>query len=526
MTKVPFKKSLLLSALVLATMLIGACSSAPDYPNKPESFRYPSTETTNLGKIGGHLAQSHSGLSGHIILDKGREALNSRLSLVGLSEVSIDAQYYIWNNDKTGRILAGELLSAAERGVRVRLLLDDYGTSGKDKYISFLDSHENVEVRAYNPFNKGFRRGLRKWVNFALGFSRLNRRMHSKTFIVDNSAAITGGRNIGDEYFDANVLMNHRDRDVLSFGPVVDDISAQFDVMWNSEWSVPVALLMNQHFDRRETEQSYNNLLDKIKVDKKSVYPLPNSKSDKLHLLHTYLRSAIWAPSIFVYNPPAITAGDESNATVVAKSLIDSLSNSETEILVESAYFTLMDWALSPLSYQIQSGVKVKVLTNSLASTDVWTIHAGYTRNRKELLRSGLELYEWNRNGHSCESQIDNPSIDCASAIYSLHAKSVVFDEKIVFIGSFNLNPRSHMINTETGLIIESDELAHRIASDIRTNLKPENSWRLSIDDEDKLFWDGIVDDIPTTLDHEPQTNLWKRLKVKALSVLPLEKYW
>lgn len=510
---------------LLMGLLVVACASALPTVEKDTNVMLPQPQASVLGASVAVLSQEHPNLSGHVVLDTGRAAFNARVALAGSAEQALDAQYFIWNSDTTGKILAQQVLAAADRGVRVRLLLDDYGVGNKDRQLIALNTHEHIEVRVYNPFNAGFRSGLRKWANFALGFSRLNRRMHSKTFIVDNSIAITGGRNIGDEYFDANTTVNHHDRDMLSIGPVVTEISGQFDVMWNSEWSVPINALNKREISKRELAQDYQRL-EAAAEDDAILYPLPLAPEERGRLVQSFLQEAIWAPTSFVYNPPAITRGDESGGAVVAEKLVQLLSATRSEVLVESAYFTIMDDMLARLEPNLESSVSIKVLTNSLATTDVWTIHAGYTRNRKELLKRGVELFEWRGDGQSCATVIDNDKLDCANFLYSLHAKSVVFDRETIYVGSFNLNPRSHLLNTETALVVVSKELAAKLVGDMSRDMAPENSWRLAIDEEGDLSWHSATGSKPVVVDHEPQTSTLTRIKSGLAAWLPLEKYW
>ena len=513
-------------AVLFAGFLLASCTSAPHAVEKPVSHSLTYPLSSALARSITALSHAHPNQSGHVVLDTGRQAFNSRVALAGTAERTLDAQYYIWNNDTTGRILANSLVEAADRGVRVRLLMDDYGVGGKDRQLIALDAHARIEVRVYNPFNEGLRTGLRKWMHFAFGFARLNHRMHSKTFITDNSFAITGGRNIGDEYFDANPAMNHRDRDMLSVGPVVDEISSQFDLLWNSEWAIPITSLTRVAYSTEELSQRYQELREAIETDSGHLYPLPATPAQKRDLIQSYLDKAIWAPTRFVYNPPSITGGDESGSAVVSDALVDLLSKAENEVLVESAYFTIMNDMISHLSPSIKSGLDIKVLTNSLSTTDVWTIHAGYTRNREKLLQRGVEIYEWRRDGQSCTKLIDNDRLDCDKLKYSLHAKSVVFDRDTVFVGSFNLNPRSQLLNTETALIIHSTELAQRIAADISLEMQPENSWRLGFDNSGALRWYGTTYGVQEVFDHEPKTSFISRFKTAAAAIIPLEKYW
>jgi cardiolipin synthase C len=515
-----------ISAFLAVLALVSACSSPPEDPEKIETRSLANPAGTELGRLVAADAARHQDKSGVVVLDTGRQGFNSRIALAGAARQTLDAQYYIWNNDTTGVLLAAQLLQAAERGVRVRLLLDDYGLGNKDAAISALAAHPFVSVRVYNPFNAGFRTGARKWGSFLLGFSRLNRRMHSKTFIADNSMAIVGGRNIGDEYFDADREMNHRDRDLLVLGPIVGAVSQQFDAMWNSQWSIPIASLVHQQPSEADIASKYSNLRKLTETPASHPYPLALSQEARSALIRAWLDEAIWAAVEFVYNPPEITGGGGRSTQVVTRRLAELLKESKTRVLVESAYFTVMDDPLVELEALLQRGLELEVLTNSLASTDVWTIHAGYTRNREKLLQLGVTLHEFRTDPLSCATLVDNESLDCSDFEYSLHAKSVVFDRKVVLVGSFNLNPRSQYLNTETALIIHSPELAQRIASDIELFMTPPNSWKLDLDESGELKWRSEFSGEVVTVDSEPQVGSWDRIKTYLLSFVPLEKYW
>jgi putative cardiolipin synthase len=485
----------------------------------------PDTGNTRLGQLTTVQTEDHPNESAVVLLDTGREAFISRITLADAAEASLDAQYYIWNADMTGRLLADRLLRAAERGVRVRLLLDDYGVGNKDNALIVLDNHPQIEVRVYNPFREGFRSGLRKWTSLAAGFSRLNRRMHSKTFIVDNSLAIVGGRNIGDEYFDARPDMNHRDRELLAAGPVVATVGKQFDEMWNSEWAIPISALVSFELSQDEVQNKYLVLAEYAGDEKNHPYPLPEGREQRQQLIDNWLEVATWAPAEFVYNPPVITGGDEANGTVIADYLIELLKDAESEILVESAYFIISDELLQRIDPLLEKKIRIRALTNSLATTDVWTIHAGYTRNRKAIIQHGIGLYEFRPDAASCRRLVENQQLECADFEFSLHAKSVVFDRKIVYVGSFNLNPRSRYLNTETALIVHSPEMAERIARDIEENMQPENSWHVVLNDDGNLEWHARTEGQDSVETHEPETGVWLRFKSSIFSLFPVEKY-
>lgn len=511
--------------LILVYIILGfGCTSLPEV-ERTASYTLPDTGNTRLARQTAMHTQEHPNESAVVLLDTGREALTSRIVLADSAEVSLDAQYYIWNADTTGRLLVDRLLRAAERGVRVRLLLDDYGVANKDNALIALDSHPQIEVRVYNPFSAGFRSGLRKWFSLTAGFSRLNRRMHSKTFIADNSFAIVGGRNIGDEYFDARQDMNHRDRELLATGPVVATVSAQFDDMWNSQWAIPISALVSFKLSQDEVQEKYLGLEKRVGEEKNRLYPVPDSRETGQQLIDAWFDTATWAPAEFVYNPPVLTGGDEANGTVIADRLIELLSAAETEILVESAYFIISDELLQRVGSLLEKNIRIDALTNSLATTDVWTIHAGYTRNRKQIIRRGIGLYEFRPDAMSCRRLVENQQLECADFEFSLHAKSVVFDRKTVYVGSFNLNPRSRYLNTETALIVHSPELAERIAQDIEENMQPENSWHVVLDEAGGLEWHARTAGEDSVVTHEPMTGLWTRIKSSIFSLFPVEKY-
>ena len=503
-----------------------ACTITPPVVARTASYVLQDTSSTQLGQLTAKQAARHPEESAVVLLDTGREAFTSRIALADAAQASLDAQYYIWNADTTGRLLADRLLRAAERGVRVRLLLDDYGIGNKDNELFALDTHPAIEVRVYNPFRAGFRSGLRKWTSLAAGFGRLNRRMHSKTFIVDNSFAIVGGRNIGDEYFDARQDMNHRDRELLAAGPVVATVGKQFDEMWNSEWALPISALVTFKLSQEEVQEKYLGLRNFVGDEENIPYPLPDSMKTRQQLFDHWFETATWAPAEFVYNPPVITGGDEENGTAIANRLIGLLNAADNEILVESAYFIISNELLQRVDTLLsERDIRIDALTNSLVTTDVWTIHAGYTRNRKAILQRGIGLYEFRPDAASCRQLVENDGLECHDFKFSLHAKSVVFDRKVVYVGSFNLNPRSRYLNTETALIVHSPALAERIAQDIEENMQPENSWRLVLDDAGKLEWHARTDGVDNVVRHEPDAGIWTRFKSFIFSLFPVEKY-
>lgn len=457
--------------------------------------------------------------SGFVILDTGTDAFLQRAHLIESAQISIDAQYYIWNSDISGLYLLRRLLLAADRGVQVRLLLDDINVAGRDKQIAALDHHPNIEIRLFNP--SSVRRGPAKGLAFVADFQRLNRRMHNKTFVVDGALGIAGGRNIGDEYFDLHPQMNHRDRDVLAVGPVVRAMTDNFAAYWNSPWAYPIAELVS----RPVSDSEFAALVAQARLgadDTSGLTTVPARTSElALAEIERIIPTLVWAPAELIYDPPA---EDIRESTEEPKTTADSLRQyaleANSEILIESAYLILAEPQLEMMNALRAKGVRVAAITNSLESNDLVPNHAGYARWREEMLQHGFELHELRPDAAACVIWI-TPSIYCEKGLVSLHAKSIVFDRKVLYVGSFNVNLRSIFLNGETVLIIHSPELAARVADDIETAMKMENSWQVSLDDKNRLLWTSNSE----TTRQEPGAGWWKRFKSRVLSVLPIEKY-
>lgn len=489
--------------LCVATALVMAGCSGDTAVERVPSTAFSDPEQTPLGRIVADAADADN--SGVLQLDNGRQAFDTRIFLADAATRSIDVQYYIWRSDDTGNELTSRLLEAANHGVRVRILLDDYGVDRHGNPVFALDAHENVEVRAYNPIATILRALWSGDLRLSELFARLNRRMHSKTFIVDESFAIAGGRNVGNEYFDAGLDMNFIDRELLVAGPVVTAISSQFDVMWNSEWSVPATAETPLPADANAED--------------------PGVGADPLDRVRDWVAGMIWAPVEFAYNPPELTGGNEHPDSSVGKSLRGLMRAAQRELLIESSYFVVPDEDLEKLQRLLDRGLNIEVLTNSLASTDVWTIHSGYTRNRPDVIRSGVRLYEFRSDAASCAVLIVNPQLNCGNFKFSLHNKTIVFDREIVYIGSFNLNPRSELVNTETALIVHSPELAHLVAAEMRYNRHPENSWKVAINTAGELEWRGISDGEELVRKHEPDAGALLRFASWVYSAFAVDKY-
>jgi putative cardiolipin synthase len=501
-------------------MLLSACASLPVPAEREPEAAFARPGDTSLGTLAGPAADTHPGMSGFMVLDTGRQGFLQRAWLIEAAERSVDAQYYIWNSDTSGRYLACRLLAAAERGVRVRLVLDDMNVSGRDAVIAALDRHRNVEIRIFNPSPD--RGGVGKWLAFASEFERLNRRMHNKSFTVDASFGIVGGRNVGDEYFDLHPTTNFRDRDVLAAGPIVGRIAANFDAYWNAELSYPIGSLAPEQAAAGVEDAYFREECASAEAAINDAHgPMPDAAGARA-LVAQSLAELAWAEAELVFDPPASgreQGSDEPNRTALA--LGELVEGATGEILVESAYFILGDEQLDRLAGLRERGIRVAALTNSLASNDLTTNHSGYARRRKAMLDAGLELHELRPDAAACTDWIAGRA-DCGVATVSLHAKSAVFDRRIVYIGSFNINLRSIYLNSETVLLIHSPALAGQVADAIERAMAPANSWRVRRQPGGSIRWSA---DDGKTWTHEPGTGYWHRMTSYLFRMMPVERY-
>jgi putative cardiolipin synthase len=467
-------------------------------------------DTCVLAQVLAPPPQTAASHSGFVLLSDPQPAFEARVALAAEAEQTLDLQYYIWEPDTAGTLMAVKLAQAAKRGVRVRILIDDFTTSGHDMNLALLNSLPNVEVRLFNPYGSRGGRGMQMMGDF----SRLNHRMHNKAMIADGRAAIVGGRNIGDHYYGVSGDANFRDMDVLATGPVVADIAASFDDFWNSDFAVPVEALglakqekIAKRYERAETHSD-----EWQKKNAEAIKVLLPAGHDLKERLSEWGSSMTWGEARVLVDDPSKVAG--SGEMTVAKELGTRASATQRELLIESAYFVPGDRTIESFGEMVGRGVKVRVLTNSLASTDVAAVHAVYAPKRKPLLDKGVELHEFRIDSRG--------SALLGSSGASLHSKVVVFDRSSVFIGSFNLDGRSAIQNTELGILIDSPELAARTARVIEKDLQPETSWKVILDPTgDKLRWLGRTHGEADERTHEPGASIWRRMSASMLGWLP-----
>ena len=503
--------------------LLAACASLPENFTRESSFKLDARHTF-LARAFAEKETAHPGLSGAYPLNQGMEALAARVVLARAAEKSLDVQYYIWHNDDAGRLLLKELLDAADRGVRVRLLLDDLGAGqADDQAFIQLDSHPNLSVSLFNPIASRNARTL----GLVSDPLRLNRRMHNKSMTADNTLTVVGGRNIGNEYFSLDESVNFADLDVLAIGPVADQVSSSFDAFWNSASAFPISAFHSQATSPEEYQQARLKLDQRVTEHGSTYYAAMRSTSLGLELQAREL-SFYWGNIVALYDvPEKVLPADDS--AVLLKQLGNVLGKAQNDVLILSPYFVPGKEGTAALIAAVERGARVRIVTNSLASTDVAAVHAGYKKSRRALLEGGVELFE----------MMPQPGVDAASAskfsfngssAASLHAKTFVVDHQRVFIGSMNLDPRSVHINTEIGLLIDNAELAQQMLDRLDANLA-RTCFRavLEASNPDKpggrkhLLWLEQRSDDTVRYTKEPQTSFWQRLGVSMISLLPVD---
>ncbi len=502
----------------LSVGILAGCSALPSQADRSVSMALPDTRTTTaLGRAIAPQADAHPGRSGvHPLLDA-NDAFAARMLLARVAERSLDVQYYIWRQDLTGTLLFDALRSAAERGVRVRLLLDDNNTAGLDPTLAALDAHPNIEVRLFNPF---VQRSLR-WLGFATDFSRLNRRMHNKSFTADNQATIVGGRNVGDEYFGATDGVLFADLDVLAVGPVVGDVSADFDRYWAAESSYPVARLLPPADAPVLAELA--STASRVQDDPDAAAYVRAVRGSAF--VDSLLRGQLelqWTPTRMVSDDPAKALGLAGPQGAMMAKLGLVIGAAERELAIVSPYFVPTAAGTEALTAMARRGVKIKVLTNSLEATDVAAVHAGYAKRRKALLAAGITLYELKHAAPEAQQRKTTARPGGSSAA-SLHAKTFSIDRSTLFIGSFNFDPRSAQLNTELGFLIDSPALAAGVAQAFDSAVAAV-SYQVVASDSGELVWiDQRSDGQALRHDTEPGTRFWQRAWIGLLSLLPIE---
>ena len=510
-------------ALLWTALGILSGCSLPSLEGRPVSsaLSIEQARDTTLGRAFAPQVQAHPGMSGIYSLADAHDAFAARVLLTRSAEKTLDVQSYIWHGDTTGILLMDELRAAAERGVRVRLLLDDNGTAGIDEQLSALHSHPNIEVRLFNPFVVR----SPKFIGYLTDFKRANRRMHNKSYTADNQATIIGGRNIGDEYFGAGSVL-FADLDVLAIGPVVDDVSADFDLYWASESSYPVDLILSEP-GAESLQQLAQSGETTAASGAASQYTQAVTRSNFMAGLLDGSIEFEWAKTTMISDDPAKGLGKADSDAMLLSQLGDILGVPNEKLDLVSPYFVPTAAGVDFFAKLVSDGVRVRVLTNSLAATDVAVVHAGYAKRRKDLLKAGVILWEMrpveeDEAASGSGSGGSGGSAPFGSSGSSLHAKTFAVDGKRVFVGSFNFDPRSARFNTELGFVIESPKMAHEIESAFDEDI-PESSYEVKLADQGAVHWIERADGKVIEHRFEPETTVFKRSFVWLLSTLPIE---
>jgi len=503
-------------ALIAIAVSMSACASIDfDYPREESHTLLNNDDTYLARKIMPVVARQAEGHAGFHPLADGIDALSARLLLAARAEQSIDLQYYLIKNDLVGRALLHALLEAADRGVRVRLLLDDIFTSGHDSGMMALDSHPNFEIRIFNPFNRG---AAGRTLGAATNFRRVNRRMHNKSFTVDNQITIIGGRNIADEYFGAREDAKFGDLDVIGVGPVVNDVAGMFDTYWNHETALPLAAFAKSLDDTSATLDalriSLNESLEKTKATRYAEAVLNRI----LAVVERDDQAFTWAPYSLVYDVPDKGISSKAKeAGSVLTPLAAALNGAKRDVLVVSPYFVPRKSGIAAFLDMQNRGVDVTIVTNSLAANNQFTVHSGYASARKPLVQNGVRIFEARPDIQVLGSEY----VNSAEGRATLHTKAFIVDQERVFIGSFNFDPRSANINTEMGVIIDDASLATYFSQRVEKALL-EKTYKVFLNDNGKLRWLAVDGTVETIYQKEPQTSWWQRFKVGFVRLLPI----
>ena len=504
---------------VLATaflIMLGGCASIDfDYP-RVESTAIAASDDTYLGaRFTDLVAPRPEAESGFYPLSDGIDAFAARLLLAERAEHSIDTQYYLIKGDTTGLAFIDALLRAADRGVRVRLLLDDVFTKGYDAGLAGLTSHPNFEVRIFNPFHRGAGGRARSGLT---DLGRVNPRMHTKTFTVDNQVTIIGGRNIADEYFGAREDAKFGDLDVAGIGSIVNRVSDMFDSFWNHETALPVAAFAQMPED---PAAALDALRERLAASRERIKDSEYAEAVVLTALE-YIDSDTslfeWSPYKLVYDSPDKGIKSKSGPSIaIITPLIEALQSAEEELIILSPYFVPRKTGVEFISELQARGVSVTIVTNSLAANNQLTVHGGYAPSRKPLLKNGVKIYEVRPDADVRGAEI----VAGSGAKATLHTKAFVVDRKEVFIGSFNFDPRSAFLNTESGVLIQSEQMGENLGEIIDANLRAQ-TFEVFLNEDGKLRWRGIGDGEEVIYKKEPKTTWSQRFWAGFMRFMPV----
>jgi len=510
-------KLMRISMFVMLLGLVSACASLPTNFEQAHGEAWPRPEETFLGGFFADPVGDLAGLSRVYLLDDPREAFRARYGATALAERTLDLQYYLWKGDLAGNVLFAQALAAADRGVAVRLLIDDIYHSGRDEVYAAADAHPRIEIRVFNPMGN---RGAGRNANFMLNKRKLNHRMHNKIFLVDNALAVLGGRNIGDDYFAIDPKLNFRDLDVLAVGSAAKQAGVAYDMYWNSPWAVPVTALLKKPVAGDALSRLRDELTDVLDQTDAVPYPVPADDEARRKVLAELADDMVWAEADVIVDPlERFSDAAESEFVRLGQAVFD---NVEHEIVAQTAYLIPTDESIENLTELTANGIRVRILTNSLMSNNHMTVHSHYRKYRKKLIAAGVELHELRADAELLEhfKKVENRVADSDAG---LHTKAFVFDRRYSLIGSYNMDPRSRIWNSEIGLLVDSEEFASRVMAAMEEDFDPANSYRVTLDEDNKLRWTGSGASGPVEWTREPGAGFWRRLSVRLIGWIPIE---
>ncbi|SHI09329.1 phospholipase D-like domain-containing protein [Ferrimonas marina] len=502
-------------ALVLLVLAAGACSSLPDSSHVAPTYSLPAAEDGPLKELAAGFVQQHpQGHSGFSLISRADEAMHARLALIDSATTSLDLQYFIWSDDTAGDLLFERLMQAADRGVRVRVLVDDFGLSASSKGLSIASKHPNLSIHVFNPIpgRDGVIRSMFSWLS---SFQELNRRMHNKLMIADKQVAIVGGRNIGDAYFGLSDKYNFVDLDVLVIGQVIPELASAFDEYWNDPIVFP-AEAFTDSVDPKTHQKFRTWLRERVNkgAERQSLYPI------EVQEWGPWLtqRSKGWlsGKGYFMQDDPVAIDGENLR-------LVDMLAYmsqpSEHELILASPYLIPVDNFLDALAEKAERGIEVHLITNSLGSNNHTIAHSHYRKYREDILATGARLYEFNHQPDTEVQSLAEPELGTAKFI-SFHTKTMVADGRRSFVGSLNFDPRALVINTENGLLIDSEPVAVAIRDYLLKMKAPENAWQLQYQQDGKIIWRGADGQV---LERQPAQGTGQRVKDSLYRWIPIE---
>lgn len=518
-------------AFLYLTLLLGGCTTI-NIPHEP-SHALPANDSAFGRSIQAQVAP-HQGQSGFRLFPESAEAFAARAELIRNAQSSIDLQYYIVHDGISTRILLSELLVAADRGVRVRILLDDTTSDDLEQTIATLTMHPHIQIRVFNPLHLGRSTVVTRTMGRLFNLSQQHRRMHNKLWLVDNCVAIVGGRNLGDEYFDAEPNRNFTDIDMLSVGPVAAQLEYSFDEYWNNVLSKPIEQFISfkpSSKDLKDLRTRLDASLEETRTQKHALYQQLMSYTTQPRL-NNWRTELVWAWNKAMWDAPSkvLASGEPAPHLLLATQLAPELNGVSKELILVSAYMVPGQPGVVYLTRRADAGVSISLLTNSLEATDVPASHGAYAPYRKTLLEHGVQLFELRRQaGDRSESDTrprfsrkGSSSGPSSSSDSSLHTKAMIFDQQKAFVGSFNFDSRSLLWNTEVGVLVDDPQLAGRVRELALEGMAPALSYQARLQD-DHLVWVTEDNGQQRTLTTEPG-GWWRRFNSWLSSSIGLEK--